>query len=79
MNESGNRSVLKQLQIIYYRKTDDYTNIPTNEPEASAFTRRHRVFTIMAEDVAAIVLHYGHMLRALIRGQLYVRSERCLN
>lgn len=55
LNKSGNRSVLKQLRIIYYRKTDDYTNIPANEPEVLSYTRTAIHFTILVEVAAEIL------------------------
>lgn len=54
LNRFGSRSALKQLQIIYYRKTDDYTNIPTKEPEVLSYTWTAIHFTILVEPVAAI-------------------------
>lgn len=54
LNRFGSRSALKQLQTIYYRKTDDYTNIPTKEPEVLSYTWAAIHFTILVEPVAAI-------------------------
>lgn len=55
LKSSGNRSALKQLQVVYWRKTDDYTNIPANEPEVLSYTRTAIHFMIL-DVVLAVTL-----------------------
>ena len=63
------RSALKRLQTIYWRKTDDCTSFPVSEPQVSAFTRQHKVSTILVGLPAAMQFDYGATLKAVIRGQ----------
>ena len=54
LKSSDSKLVLKQLQVVCWKKTDDCTSFPVSEPEVLSYTRTAIHFTILVEVAAAI-------------------------